>query len=117
MPHNDAPPAAVPTVLVNVATPDKPADWWASACETVSAEVLGGRPVDMQAARWREYLESVGRRGMAPRREHAVTYLSKVLRDELRKAPASRRADTRQPQTGPEPAWLTKLKTGTGGAF
>jgi len=113
-PHNDAPPAAVPTSLIDLPSPDRPAAWWASACETVSAEVLGGKPVDMQAARWREYLESVQRRGMAPRREHAVSYLSKVIRDELRKAPRHK-VDTRQPLTGPEPKWLADAKAGRTG--
>jgi hypothetical protein len=109
-PHNDSEtPCGVPTSVVELPPP-----WWATACGTAAAEVLGAATVDMPGARWREYVDRCERARWTPNQTHAVSWLCKILRSEKRSAPTSRRVDTRQPLMGPEPEWLTRAKTGTG---
>jgi hypothetical protein len=51
----------------------------------------------MPAARWREYVVSITKRHMAPDRTHAVTWLTKILRDEFSKG---QHRIPREPQGG-----------------
>lgn len=111
-PHNDAPPAAVPTSLVDLGEVAPP--WWAAACETVATNVA---PVSDRGARWLEYTAARSRKGWAKNQQDAVGWLSTVVRSELRSAPTSKRKpiDGKQPLLATtDPGWLEKLKTGSG---
>lgn len=115
LPRSEEPRRSPREVIIKPILPandDAPPAWWASACDTVAANVA---PVDDRGARWLEYRGAMARKRWDLTREHAVSWLSQVVRRERRDAPRSR-VDTRQPLTGPEPEWLARAKrTGTDG--
>jgi hypothetical protein len=106
-------PTSTPRATPTPANDNDPPAWWDAACQTVAMNVA---PVDQAGARWLEYQAHRETKRIAPSQRDAVGWLSQVIRRERRDSSASRRVDTRQPLTGPDPEWLTRAKsTGTDG--
>jgi len=74
------------TAPANDAPPTSPPVWWADALKTVSAEVLGGKPIPDPSALWLEYRSRSLRKRWAMNRDDAVGWLSPVVRRERREA-------------------------------
>lgn len=93
------------------ANDNDPPNWWAVACDTVSASVA---PVDDRGARWLEYSAARERKGWATGQRDAVGWLSTVVRSERRNARAAPKSGG-----GPRgdrqglPAHMPWLPTGT----
>lgn len=94
-PHNDAPPCATPTSLVDIADPmAPPPEWWEAVCKTVSVGCLNREDGLNSAEMWLAYGGHRGEKRRRPSRNDACTWLTTVMvpkaKDAIRRAAAER---------------------------